>query len=163
MLKERGQEVGIEHFNADRVASSTLLSHRLVQWVTRTRGINQAEQLYTSLNERHFVAGQKLNSKGMLCEAAAELGIEESETKAFLESDQGFEEISRAQQMLRSAGVHSIPTFFMGGQMAVGAVRQAEFVNIFRNFESKGGAVKSIFAEALNIPAPIMEESLEIA
>ena len=33
-LKGRGQEVGIEKFNLDRRASSTLASHRLVQWVT---------------------------------------------------------------------------------------------------------------------------------
>ena len=31
MLKQRGQEVGIERFNLDRIASSTFLSHRLVQ------------------------------------------------------------------------------------------------------------------------------------
>ena len=37
-LKERGQEVGIEKFNLDRIASNTLASHRLVQWVTRTKG-----------------------------------------------------------------------------------------------------------------------------
>lgn len=30
-LKERGLEVGIKHFNLDRIASSTFLSHRLVQ------------------------------------------------------------------------------------------------------------------------------------
>ena len=30
-LKERGQEVGIEKFNLDRLASSTLKSHRLIQ------------------------------------------------------------------------------------------------------------------------------------
>ena len=56
-MKERGLEVGIEHFNLDRVASSTMLSHRLVQWVTKTEGINKAEQLYNILNERHFVIG----------------------------------------------------------------------------------------------------------
>lgn len=44
-LKERGQEVGIEKFNLDRVASNTLMSHRLVQWVTKTLGINAAETL----------------------------------------------------------------------------------------------------------------------
>ena len=35
-----------------------MLSHRLVQWVTKTKGINKAEQLYNILNERHFVIGQ---------------------------------------------------------------------------------------------------------
>lgn len=44
-LKERGREVGIEHFNLDRIASSTVASHRLVQWVTKTLGINAAENM----------------------------------------------------------------------------------------------------------------------
>lgn len=42
-LKERGLEVGIQHFNLDRTASNTFASHRLVQWVTKTYGINKAE------------------------------------------------------------------------------------------------------------------------
>ena len=41
-LKERGREVGIEHFNLDRIASSTLASHRLVQWVTKQHGVTAA-------------------------------------------------------------------------------------------------------------------------
>ena len=65
-LKERGQEVGIEHFNLDRIASSTLASHRLVQWVTKRRGVTAAEQLYNNLNYRHFELGQKLNDRQML-------------------------------------------------------------------------------------------------
>ena len=65
-LKERGQEVGIEHFNLDRIASNTFASHRVVQWVTRTLGTNSAERLYAELNRRHFVEGQKLNSREML-------------------------------------------------------------------------------------------------
>jgi len=71
-LKERGQEVGIERFNLDRVASNTLASHRLVQWVTKTRGVTAAERLYNNLNYRHFELGQKLNDRQMLAEAAEE-------------------------------------------------------------------------------------------
>ena len=70
-LKERGREVGIEKFDLDRIASSTLASHRLVQWVTKRVGVTVAEQLYNDLNYRHFEMGQKLNDRAMLAEAAA--------------------------------------------------------------------------------------------
>jgi len=73
-LKERGQEVGIEKFNLDRVASNTLASHRMVQWVTRTLGINAAEKMYGDLNSRHFEKGQKLNDADMLVKAAETVG-----------------------------------------------------------------------------------------
>lgn len=74
-LKERGREVGIQHFNLDRIASSTVASHRLVQWVTKTLGVNKAEQMYADLNSRHFEDGQKLNDKAMLTEVAANVGM----------------------------------------------------------------------------------------
>lgn len=75
-LKERGREVGIEHFNLDRIASNTLASHRMVQWVTRTLGINAAESMYADLNMRHFEAGQKLNDVDMLVKAAEKVGAQ---------------------------------------------------------------------------------------
>ena len=59
-LKGRGREVGIEHFNLDRVASNTMASHRLVQWVTKTLGVNAAENMYSDLNQKHFEGGVNL-------------------------------------------------------------------------------------------------------
>jgi len=65
-LKERGQEVGIEHFNLDRIASNTMSSHRLVQWVTKTLGPTHSGPPHNpllaclvnircdQLNQRHF-------------------------------------------------------------------------------------------------------------
>ena len=37
-VKERGRAVGIQTFDLDRLASNTLASHRLVQWVTKHHG-----------------------------------------------------------------------------------------------------------------------------
>ena len=61
-LKERGLDVGIQHFDLDRTASSTMASHRLVQWVTQTLGINSAERLYMDLNKRHFEQVRSIES-----------------------------------------------------------------------------------------------------
>ena len=76
-LKGRGREVGIEHFNLDRVASNTMASHRLVQWVTKTLGVNAAENMYNDLNQKHFEGGVKLNDREMLLEAAVAVGAEQ--------------------------------------------------------------------------------------
>ena len=65
-LKERGREVGIEKFMLEREASNTMRSHRLVQFVSRTRSLALAEALYTELNTAHFVLGKKLNDSIML-------------------------------------------------------------------------------------------------
>ena len=45
-LKERGQDVGIERFDLDRIASSTFASHRLGQWASKNYGITTSEALY---------------------------------------------------------------------------------------------------------------------
>ena len=161
-LKERGQEVGIEKFNLDRLASSTLKSHRLIQWITKNRGCEVAEAVYNDLNFRHFVDGKKLNDADMLCDAAATAGVDRDEAMRFLASDEGLEEIGDAQEMLQEMGIHSIPNFVVGGKVVVsGAVHAAKLVQIFRRFESTGeGAPGSAFADALRIPPEMRAKTL---
>jgi predicted DsbA family dithiol-disulfide isomerase len=154
--------VGIEKFNLDRLASSTLKSHRLIQWITKTRGCEVAEAVYNDLNHRHFVDGKKLNDADMLCDAAAAAGVDRDEAMRFVESDEGLEEIGDAQEMLQEMGIHSIPNFVIGGKVVVsGAVHAAELVQIFRRLESTGkGAPGSAFADALRIPSEMRAKTL---
>ena len=119
-LKGRGQEVGIEKFNLDRRASSTLASHRLVQWVTRTRGVAIAEALYGRLNYQHFEEGKALNNHKLLVATAEEVGVPAADAEAFLASGEGREQIEEALKILRALGVNSIPTFIVGGDRVVG-------------------------------------------
>jgi len=163
-LKERGQEVGIERFNLDRVASNTLASHRVVQWITRTLGTNAAETLYASLNQRHFVEGEKLNNTEMLVEAALLVGAEPEATRAFLASDEGHAEIQRAQHRLRQLGVSGIPTLILGGkwQMPSGAIGAEQLVEAFRMVEEQGGAPDALFAEDLAFPPHVVDEALDL-
>lgn len=164
-LKERGQEVGIEKFNLDRIASNTLASHRLVQWVTKTLGINAAESMYNSLNKLHFEDGQKLNNQRMLIEEAVKVGADAEEARTFLESDAGKPEISAAQEKLRELGVNGIPTLILGGrwQLPSGAVGSSTIVDAFRQIEAMGGATGSVFAEALQLPEKVMQETLTLS
>ena len=161
-LKERGLAVGIPKFNLDRVASNTLASHRLIQWVTKTLGINAAETMYNSLNKLHFEDGQKLNDAEMLIREAAAVGAEEEEARAFLASDAGKPEIEAAQHKLRQLGVSGIPTLILGGrwQLPSGAIGATTIVEAFRELEELGGATGSVFAEALQLPDEVMQETL---
>lgn len=166
-LKERGQEVGIEHFNLDRIASNTLASHRLVQWITKTKGVTAAEALYNDLNHRHFELGQKLNDRKMLAEAASQVvGVPEEESLEFLSTDEGVAEIRAAQHMLRQLGVSGIPTFVLGATTVLpsGALRSQYLVEAFRELEaaSEEGAPNSVFAEALGVPLEVLAEPLAL-
>mmetsp|Transcript_29592 Transcript_29592/g.90785 ORF Transcript_29592/g.90785 Transcript_29592/m.90785 type:complete len:230 (-) Transcript_29592:365-1054(-) len=164
-LKERGREVGIEHFNLDRIASNTLASHRMVQWVTRTLGINAAESMYADLNMRHFEAGQKLNDVDMLVKAAEKVGADPRAARSFIESNEGKDEIEAAQRRLASLGISGIPTLILGGkwQLPSGALGASTLVEVFRKIEQEGGAPgPPLFAGDLNLPANVVEETLEL-
>jgi len=166
-LKERGQEVGIEKFNLDRIASNTLASHRLVQWVTKTKGLTAAERLYNDLNYQHFELGRKLNDRQMLAAAAEEqAGVPAAQSLAFLATDEGLAEIQKAQGILRQLGVSGIPTFVLGATTVLpsGALRAQTLIKAFRDLEaaSEEGAPRSVFAEALGIPMQVLESPLEL-
>lgn len=49
-LKGRGLEAGIPHFNLDRLASNTMASHRLIQYIGKRYGLHASEALYDRLN-----------------------------------------------------------------------------------------------------------------
>ena len=162
-LKERGREVGIENFDLDRLASNTMQSHRLVQWVTKHYGCAVSEALYDDLNKRHFENGQKLNDRKMLCEAAAAAGIDPKRAEEFLASGEGENEIEGALHVLRRMGINSIPTFVIGAQHVLsGAVHSSELIKLFREIEKTGrGAPESAFAHILGIPDEVVESPME--
>jgi len=163
-LKERGHEVGIAHFNLDRVASNTLASHRLVQWTTRTLGINAAEALYNNLNRLHFEEGRKLNDHDMLATQAAAVGADAAEARRVLASGEGAAQIAAAQEQLATLGVNGIPTLILGGRWRLpsGALGAQTLVDTFRSIEGMGGATDTLFAKALEIPDAVMEERLAL-
>lgn len=164
-LKERGREVGIERFDLDRLASSTLNAHRVVQYVTRTRGVTAAESLYADLNKRHFEGGAKLNDSALLAEAAARVGVPRDEAERFLASGEGEDEISSATATLRRLGVHSIPTFVVDGQLVVnGAARAEEFVDLFDRIAASGRPPRGefAFARVLGVSDEVLGEGLRL-
>ena len=54
-LKGRGLDAGIPHFNLDRLASNTMASHRLIQYIGKTYGLHVSEAIYDRLNVYYFV------------------------------------------------------------------------------------------------------------
>lgn len=155
-LKERGEEVGIKNFNLRRIASNTMASHRLVQWVARLKGLEASEKLYDYLNEQHFLHGRKLNDRVLLMEAVVEAGCDAGEALAFLSSDTGRTEILNTVRLVQASGIHGIPYFiFDGGSYTLsGAARAAEIAKVLRALENdvfKGNVMRppAIFKAAL--------------
>lgn len=154
-LKERALEAGIaEPIDLDRHASNTLKSHRLVQHVSRTRGLEASERLYDALNVAHFIQGHRLNDASRLAKLAAEhAGLPEEEALAFLATEQGRGEIEATLALVRQLGISSIPTFVVDGQHVLnGAAHADEHERVLREVERVGPTGRSCFAHALNLP-----------
>lgn len=175
-LKGRGLEAGIPHFNLDRLASNTMASHRLVQYVGKKYGLRVSEGLYDRLNVYYFVEGHSLNDWPRLAKVAAEEIsslvdhdgddggsvepiVSEEEILTFLQSNEGRKEIHEATRALHEIGVHGIPKFIIeGSTMVDGAARSDVFVKIFREIEARGRIANGpIFGNILGLDEDVIE------
>jgi predicted DsbA family dithiol-disulfide isomerase len=146
-LKGRGLEAGIPFFNLDRKTSNTMASHRLIQWIGKKYGLAASEAVYDILNEYYFVDGHSLNDKPRLAQVVCDLlkvkladnAPSEGDILAFLNGDEGREEITNVIHALNQLGIHGIPKFIVEGRTMVdGAARSDTFVEIFREIEKRG-------------------------
>jgi predicted DsbA family dithiol-disulfide isomerase len=186
-LKGRGQAVGIPHFNLDRLAANSMASHRLVQWIGKTYGLDVCEGIYDLLNTYYFVDGHSLNDKPRLAEVVANemprlLLLQQQlqqqqhdlatititttpppsadEILTFLNGNDGRREIEQAFRILHDdLGIHGIPTFIIEGQTVVnGAAHSSTLIDIFRSIERRGYLQgQAIFAQTLGISPEIMQ------
>uniref|UniRef100_A0A7S3DN16 DSBA-like thioredoxin domain-containing protein n=1 Tax=Entomoneis paludosa TaxID=265537 RepID=A0A7S3DN16_9STRA len=173
-LKGRGLDAGIPHFNLDRLAANSMASHRLIQWIGKTYGLQVSETIYDLLNTYYFVDGHSLNDKPRLAQVVAaklaELSASfvanspapatEAELFEFLNGNQGRAEIEQALVALNELGVHGIPKFVIEGQRVVdGAAHSSVFVRIFREIEARGQVQgPPVFADILGVSDDILQQ-----
>jgi predicted DsbA family dithiol-disulfide isomerase len=168
-LKGRGLEAEIPHFNLDRLAGSSMASHRLIQHLVRTRGLHVSEAVYDLLNVYYFVDGHSLNDLPRLARVVAhqlhEMGYDDEEAQydavlAFLNGQEGRDEIERAIEALRQLGVHGIPKFIIEGTTVVdGAAQSDVFIDVFRTIEARGNVLGGpLFGEILGVPPEVIEQ-----
>lgn len=172
-LKGRGLEAGIPKFNLDRLASNSMASHRLIQYLGKHYGLHVSEAIYDRLNVYYFVEGHALNDRPRLAKVVAEelelvLQSESTHRKMpqqdildFLNGKEGTKEIYDALDALNQLGVHGIPKFIIEGKTIVdGAARSDVFVNIFREIE-RAGCVASgaVFGNILGISDDVIQQA----
>ena len=174
-LKGRGLSAGIPYFNLDRLASNTMASHRLIQYIGKRFGLHVSEAVYDQLNIYYFVDGHSLNDKPRLARVTTETVnsilnkqqqqqqqqhattddqeiVIEEEMLSFLNGNEGRVEIDNALRTLQKLGVHGIPKFIIEGTTIVdGAAGPETFVNVFREIEKRGSVRGPIFSDILGV------------
>ena len=107
-------------FNYDRITRTpnTRRAHRLVWWASRD---GKPDELVERLFQAYFVEGRDLSSSDVLAHIAGEAGLERPAAAAFLESDEGTEEVIAAELESQRRGVHGVPDFHVGAITFSGA------------------------------------------
>ncbi|MET8834429.1 DsbA family oxidoreductase [Micromonospora sp. NPDC004540] len=110
------------HFDR-AVAANTFEAHRLVRFATeRGRAAELVERLYRA----HFQDGIDVGSTDALVELAAEVGLDETEAREYLESNLGRREVAADLSAAHQLGVSSVPTFVLAGKYAVTGAQEPE-------------------------------------
>jgi len=105
------------------VQANTFEAHRLIRYATE-RG--RAAELVEALYRAHFHDGVNVGSTDALVKLAAEVGLDEAETRDYLESNLGRREVAADLTNAHQIGVSSVPTFVLAGKYAVTGAQEPE-------------------------------------
>ncbi len=120
------------------VQANTFEAHRLLRYAAeRSRaaerderdgvaGRDYAAELVEALYRAHFHDGVDVGSTDALVKLAAEVGLDEAETRKYLESPLGRREVAADLTTAHQIGVSSVPTFVLAGKYAVVGAQEPE-------------------------------------
>ncbi|MEO8265085.1 MAG: DsbA family oxidoreductase [Ilumatobacteraceae bacterium] len=126
---------GIE-FRMDRaLRANTFLAHRLL-WLAQATGHQIA--LKERLLRAYFIDGLDIGDLDVLATCAAEVGLDHERTRAFLDSDDGVDEVRSELRSADELEITAVPTFVFDGKwMVPGAQEPDTFVQVLRRVVAK--------------------------
>ena len=126
---------GIE-FRMDRaLRANTFLAHRLL-WLAQATGHQVA--LKERLLQAYFIDGLDIGDPEVLSTCAAEVGLERDGVRAFLDGDDGVDEVRKELRSADELEITAVPTFvFDGTWMVPGAQDPDTFVQVLRRVVAK--------------------------
>ncbi len=126
------------HFDFDRaLTANTFDAHRAIAFARRSGKDRELEQ---SLFRAYFEEGLDVSDRAVLADRAATLGIERDGLAAYLESDDGVDDLRRAFGEAFDRGITAVPTFVFEDEFAVpGAVDTATFRRILEQMRAMSG------------------------
>lgn len=130
-VAEVGRSLGLE-FNYDRVlvTPNTLAGHRLL-WRAEQEG--HQDLLADRLFHAYFSEGQDIGDRDVLARIGEEIGLPYEETRHFLASDAGCDEVLAEEAAVRERGLNGVPFFLFNGAPATSGAQPPEaFAAVFK-------------------------------
>jgi len=137
-LEAVGKQVGINFLlDENRKIYPTIHSHRLVEWA---KGFDKQNEAMEELFKSHFEQGKSLNDIEMLSDVAEKIGLDRSDAKRYLLSDEKVSDIQKQDAMFKQGhrGVNGVPHFIIysgdkdSAKSLSGAQPPEEFARIFQ-------------------------------
>ena len=141
-IREYGEALGIA-FNFDKIEKSpnTLDSHRLIRWAG-TAGCQN--EMVDVLFRRYFTDAEDIGSRGVLLDAAAEVGMDTDIVEDLLARGADRELVMREEAMAREMGIQGVPSFVINSKwLMVGAQETPALIRMFDKLlaqEAEGAA-----------------------
>jgi predicted DsbA family dithiol-disulfide isomerase len=119
-----GRQLGIP-FDYEKMAvqPNTLNAHRLM---LLAEGDGKQDALAEALFRAHFSEGANLTDAETLADIAARTGLDRKTVTAYLASDEGRDQIARADAEARSAGIGGVPFFIFNRKIGVSGAQDAD-------------------------------------
>ena len=127
--------------------ANTLLAHRLIWRAGQPDSPVSQDAMKERLLRAYFMEGVHVGDIDALAECTADLGLDPDETRAFLESDEGVDEISAELRHGYENGITAVPTYVFNGVWAVPGAQDPEtFAKVLRKMAEK--ALETSLTEA---------------
>jgi predicted DsbA family dithiol-disulfide isomerase len=127
LAKSEGLEI-----DTDRIEHipNTLKAHRLM-WFASQQG--KESELAQLLFISYFAKGEDPESDEILLKAAEKAGLNIDETAAFLQSDEGLEEVMEDEDLYRNSGISGVPSFVINNKYLIQGAQPAKvFLDTFK-------------------------------
>ncbi|MBU3737998.1 MAG: DsbA family oxidoreductase [Rhodoferax sp.] len=110
MIRQRGAEVGFE-FRLDRRSRiyNTFDAHRLLHWAAEEGPPPAQRALKKALLRAYFTQGLSPESHAVLCQAAAEAGLDAARAAEVLSGDAWAQAVRQQQRRWLQAGIQAVP------------------------------------------------------
>lgn len=129
---------GVE-LNFDRALSANTFEAHRVSRLAAAKG--RQPEVVEALHRAHFTDGRDINSRDVLVDVAAGAGLDRDEVRAYLESDEGVDELRADLAEAHRLGITSVPTFVFAGKYAVsGAQEPATLLEVLAEVDRREAA-----------------------
>jgi len=104
---------------------NTLDCHRLILWAEPSGAVARMKQ---RLMDLYFTEGADLTDREVLVRAAADCGLDADSIRGRLATDEDVENVTRAAESAKQAGIDGVPCFIFGGVLAVSGAQSPDYL-----------------------------------